>query len=379
MLCVSDLVAQLRRLEDSCNVAGVDVSNKVMDHIRKRPSLIDRLKLCIKDQHFLDLYSAAECAFGTSTKRAIVAVDSKYRIAINGDFAVPQESSSKFYVAYADGVPCVLKFPPSKHVAKQEEEVYTAALQHAGAQHLVRVEYMRFDSQLTKLPREHALKMDIFVSTLQTCPQDARLDALWARAAEAGFAALQSLHGAGFVHCDVKPGNIFVAPSGACFLGDYDAAVQKGANVTRTTDAFLSDELKALQHARHQAKQHLRASFALDFGMLACTLAYLMKPAGIAAAQLTLSGLEALAHTMAAPSVSAPSAAPSAAAQPAATPAVTVATVMLKCIREMKVDAEIAAGAVILAQQAQERAEAAQRQRQHDSSGPHIPADFTAP
>lgn len=377
-LCVSDLPAQLRRLEESCHVAGVDVTPKVLDHIRKRPSLIDRLKLCVKNQHFLDLYSAAESAFGTSTKRAIVAVDSKYRIAINGDFTVPQESSSKFYVAYADGVPCVLKFPPSMRVAKQEEEVYTAARQHAGAQHLVRVEYMQFDSQLTKLPREHALKMDIFVSTLQTCPQDQRLDALWARAAEASFAALQSLHAAGFVHCDVKPGNIFVAPSGACFVGDYDAAVKKGADVTRTTDAFLPDELKALQHSRHQVKQHLRASFALDFGMLACTLAYLMKPEGIAAAQLTLSGLEAFARTLGASTTSSSSAgAPSAVTIPAVR--ITVATVMLQCVGEMKADAEIGAGAVILEQQAQERENAAQRQRQHDSSGPHMPADFTVP
>ncbi len=83
-------------------------------------------------------------------QRAIVAVDSKYRIAINGDFTVPQRSSSKFYVAYADGVPCVLKFPPSMRVAQQEEEVYTAALKSdpVNAQHLVKVEYMRFDSQL---------------------------------------------------------------------------------------------------------------------------------------------------------------------------------------------------------------------------------------
>jgi hypothetical protein len=375
------LAAQLRQLEKSCAVAGLDVDVKVVKHIRKRPSLIDRLKLCADDDDYLSLYHAAESAFGTATKKAIVAVDTKMRIAINGDFTVPQESSSKFYIAYADGVPCVLKFPESAAVALQEAQVYNAAVQHApaGAQHLVRVEYLRFDSQLTKLPRQHALKMEIFVSTLQTCPQDARLDAMWARAAEATFAALQSLHTAGFMHCDVKPGNIFVAPSGACFLGDYDAAVAEDARVLRTTEAFLPDELKALQHARSQVGDKLRASRALDFGMLACTLAYLMKPESISAAQLTLGGLEAFARKVA---TSAASASSAASAAPFAVPSAAtagVAAVMLQCIQAMQADQQIAEGAALLAQQAQQRAEAAQRQQQQHSSGPHIPEDFTVP
>jgi hypothetical protein len=359
--------------------------------IKKRPSLVERLKLCEKAEDFASLYNDALSRFGTSTKNTIVAVDVDNNIAINGEFLIPQESSSIFYVAYADGVPCVLKFPPKPAAAEDEFSVFSSVpSSHPGHKHLVQLQLLRFTSPSHSLPRHVALKMDIFVSTLMSCPQDTRLQALFARAATASFHALCALHSSNYAHCDVKPGNIFINASGECFLGDFDASLRLGKLVGRTTWSFLPDELKALKDSNT-----LYASPAVDFGMLACTLAFVMKvhetgsltgtaaaasplrPCAIASFGNSVAALaakgDAIRGAHASTAVAAAAAAAAAACSPVSAAAV-IAEVMNKCVSVLQADEQVKAGGAILAARRSEQESKRRQQLQQRSSGSPMPA-----
>jgi hypothetical protein len=118
-----------------------------------------------------------------------------------------------------------------------------------------------------------ALKMPVYVGTLSECPSDGRLAQLYANAADTVGAAMQALHAAGLVHCDIKPGNIFIDSNGQCLLGDYDAVTEMKKPVCRSTSAFLPEPFRA-QFAQRTAAgdPSLLASPAVDYAMLACTL-----------------------------------------------------------------------------------------------------------
>lgn len=52
------------------------------------------------------------------------------------------------------------------------------------------------------------------------------------------ISAIDSIHAAGYVHCDIKASNIFVAVDGSWCLGDYGSCRPVGARVVTTTVAF---------------------------------------------------------------------------------------------------------------------------------------------
>lgn len=277
----SSRLAALRHAVSS--TTGDDAEDHVIDHIRNSSKLRDHLFLCETEAHFVRLYDLARASFGTATKRAIVAVDFHRKIVIDGDFGIPQESSSTFYNAYEDGIPCVLKSPPSPDMAIYEATVYDAARRFGGSDQLMPIEAVDFRliESARSLPCHVAIKSAVYISTLQTCPQDSRLSKLWFNGIKSALSALSALHSAGYAHCDVKPGNIFVSSSGQCFLGDFDAATFINKGVIRTTDAFLPQELGVLKHSleqQHTQREWLVATPAFDLAMLACTISYLMKP-----------------------------------------------------------------------------------------------------
>lgn len=155
--------------------------------------------------------------------------------------------------------------------------MYNAAVaaSHAGQQHLVPVTLLKLQLKsagsvhTSTLPSDTALRMAVYLHTLAVIPRDvAGLHPQLLCAAKSVYAALQALHAAGFGHLDVKPSNIFVDSNGACFLGDYDAALPFQQPVGRTTDTYLPAEFAAA--LRHGA---LPSCEAVDFSMLALTLA----------------------------------------------------------------------------------------------------------
>ncbi|GBG35097.1 NLR family CARD domain-containing protein 3, partial [Hondaea fermentalgiana] len=59
---------------------------------------------------------------------------------------------------------------------------------------------------------------------------------------------LHDLHSRGFVHCDIKPKNIFLAPSLSPVLGDFDGVQMHGVTMTQplqTTKQYMAPELRS--------------------------------------------------------------------------------------------------------------------------------------
>ena len=250
---------------------NIDIDPKVIRTIRRRSHLGIRLALVHDSELADELYRDAATTLGTSTKATIIAAHQTSNIRINSEFVVPQWTEAHFYRAWASGIPCILKFPHQSKVAEHEFHVYQSILDER-KRHLVKIELLTFDLMPVRHANQRmALKMVQYVSTLSSCARGPDLIDTFNTAAHAVFLGLEAIHSANLCHLDVKPGNVFVDSAGACFLGDYDAAAPKGAEVRRTTEAFLPREF-ALLRSRHL----LIASPAVDFGMLACTLIHLL-------------------------------------------------------------------------------------------------------
>jgi serine/threonine protein kinase len=222
---------------------------------------------------FLQLYRDAEERFGTSTKNAIIAVEPKVGLTVNGQLNFAQGSESFFFRGLSRGVPCVLKFPPTEALAKHEVKVFEAVpAAAAGKQYLVNVTLVSVDAPQHKLSRKAAILMPFFSSTLDSWPTSLSMLDLLSRVAESIFAALSAFHSVHLIHCDCKPGNIFIDTAGGAFLGDYDAVVAQDTPVQRCTFTFLPLEFLLLKQSNV-----LRATPAVDLAMLACTLARMVQ------------------------------------------------------------------------------------------------------
>lgn len=88
-------------------------------------------------------------------------------------------------------------------------------------------------------PREcEALKMRRFVSVLSELPQLS--DKLIYEGGLRLVDALERMHAAGRVHCDVKGPNVLLTESGHWYLGDYGASVKVGETVWSCTEVSVS-------------------------------------------------------------------------------------------------------------------------------------------
>ena len=77
--------------------------------------------------------------------------------------------------------------------------------------------------------------------------------------------ALDFLHENSIAHMDIKPANIFISQDGAWKLGDFDSACPFDKPIHSTTNGF------------HLTTTELDVATAqIDWGMLLCTLAFIM-------------------------------------------------------------------------------------------------------
>ena len=255
---------------------------RVLGKTVRRGHLSARVPLVRHSRDADALYRDAARLLGTATRAALIAAPPHSGIKVQGEFEVQEWTEAHLYRAFSGGVPCVLKFPARTSMAEHELRVYESVTDER-RRHLVQVELVSF----LNLPHGHAspslaLKLPPYASALSACRRGSDLVDVFNTAAKAALLGLEALHSAGLCHLDVKPGNLFIDVEGACFLGDYDAALLQGAGVQRTTEAFLPREFAVLQ-----AQQLLTARPAVDFGMLACTLVHLMDAAAPASPSLS--------------------------------------------------------------------------------------------
>ena len=136
---------------------------------------------------------------------------------------------------------------------------------------------------------------------LAEVPEFVYAEELLLERAQALLAAVRHVHGAGFVHMDIKETNVSVGWDGSWWLGDFGSTVREGAAITSTTDD-LHPELKDWH-----LKPPLPAQLRFDIYMLAALLvrqldapthraAYATKPCAISARaqRMTCDALRAL-------------------------------------------------------------------------------------
>jgi len=180
---------------------------------------------------------------GTSTRTIIAEQGS---LLVDGLFPVEQETGSIFYHAFDEGSPCILKFCDQysreitffNSVVKCCEE----SVEQVSFQHLVKIELVTFSEVLNEHHRS-ALKMKQFLNTLSSVPHGAKqLMCSYVRWFHEIWSALHAIHYAGYAHCDIKPGNIFMDGGGVCYLGDYDGTQKLGSVIDRITELFVPRE-----------------------------------------------------------------------------------------------------------------------------------------
>jgi len=204
---------------------------------------------------------------------------------VDGDMAVPGANTALFFHAFKGRVPHVLKVPSgSADKAANECELYAQVAAHPipPGVFLVPVEPldMRSGSRHEahgapgqpshETPLRRGILMPAYAGTLLRFPvpmsADVALDVV-SRLAP----TLRFLHTLGWLHGDVKPGNIFLDYSGDAWLGDYGSSTPLGlidSQYSGGTPAYQCCELKAQREPLRCDLAGLAISLLVQLGLL---------------------------------------------------------------------------------------------------------------
>ena len=230
----------------------------------------------------LALYQAAEATPRTST-RALLRREQD--VIVDGDMAVPGAQTALFFHAFKGKVPHVLKVPcgSAEKVAK-ECELYAqvAAKPIPQGVFLVPVELLDMrsgsiheahgapgqPSHVTPLRR--GILMPAYAGTLLRFPEPMSA-AVALEVASRLAPTLRFLHASGWMHGDVKPGNIFLDYRGDAWLGDYGSSLSLGlieSQYTGGTPAYQCSDLTAAREPLLFDLTGLAISLLAQLGLL---------------------------------------------------------------------------------------------------------------
>lgn len=97
-VCLFSAADPVSSLRSQVVAAGLHVSEHALAMLSRHADLAARLPLCYHREDFVALYEAAAARLGSSTKRAVVCVDSERNIVIDGVF-LAHSANSEFYVS----------------------------------------------------------------------------------------------------------------------------------------------------------------------------------------------------------------------------------------------------------------------------------------
>jgi hypothetical protein len=227
--------------------AGLRADELVLAVIARSAGLSYRMLVAGTVEEAVALYKAAEATPRTTTRLHL----REAGIIVDGDLAVPGAQTALFFHALKHEVPRVLKVPAGGSECALFADVAPRAPPDV---FLVPVERLEFfhgaqQQQVLGAPGERCsdvspllragILMPAYAGTLLCLP--APMSAAYALKVLARLApTLRFLHASGWLHGDVKPGNIFLDYSGCAWLGDYGSSVRlaEAARYTGGTPAY---------------------------------------------------------------------------------------------------------------------------------------------
>lgn len=223
--------------------AGVRADDLVLAIIARSAGLSYRLLVAGTVEEAVALYKAAE-----ATPRTITRVHLRETgVIVDGDMAVPGAQTALFFHAFKHEVPHVLKVPAGGASKVESEcalfaDVAPRAPPDVFLAPVERLEFFHGVQQGERCdvtPLRAGILMPAYAGTLLRLP--APMSAAYALKVLARLApTLRFLHASGWLHGDVKPGNIFLDYSGCAWLGDYGSSVRlaEAARYTGGTPAY---------------------------------------------------------------------------------------------------------------------------------------------
>lgn len=198
--------------------------------VRPRPDVLLRLQF-LRDTAILSAGSPAEARQWYEWARDLPhsPTRGRFRSATGHFLDGPSAFDANILLAFdAGGAAAMFKVMPSAECAE-----VVAARAVSGGPGLVPCELLCAERE-SGAPF-CGLLMPKYDRSLATVPELVLAEDVLLKRAEVLLAAVRHVHGAGFVHMDVKEANVFVDAAGGWWLGDFGSAVREGAHVTSTT------------------------------------------------------------------------------------------------------------------------------------------------
>mmetsp|Transcript_10665 Transcript_10665/g.14610 ORF Transcript_10665/g.14610 Transcript_10665/m.14610 type:complete len:333 (+) Transcript_10665:89-1087(+) len=211
-------------------------SEKVLNKVRKY--FASQALLVTTPQQARDLYFDAADIPDTTTREQL---RTHKKLWLDGPLNPSNESRSKLFFAFFEGIPKVLKFPPVQ-AAKHEAEISKILGDDAVKNSLVAPITEWIIDRTAGQPAQLALLMPIYPCTLEQVPNPIPEN----YAMKCGMQieiAIKFMHSKAYAHLDIKPSNIFLDNNGDFFLGDFGAATKFGDPIIESSELYFPSDL----------------------------------------------------------------------------------------------------------------------------------------
>lgn len=225
------------------NENNVVVCDRTIEKILQSHSA--RLLLCVEFGEALALYMEVDRLPQTTTLELL----KEQCVFLDGIFF--QNTKTTIFNALSKGVPRMFKIPKTEAEVNHEAGVWDGLVSASvDLSHLVPLESILLTTtkQLESFVYNEVERQSVRFGLLmpkyaQVLSDFKEVDVItitnWMTQA---IRALEQMHKASYVHCDVKPANFFLNETGVLFLGDYGAAVKEGTPFKEFSPAYMPSD-----------------------------------------------------------------------------------------------------------------------------------------
>jgi serine/threonine protein kinase len=218
--------ARVRRLLNESNFV---VDENVMKYIHASGELASRMIVATTRDQAVSLYEAANRVPQSQTRAEVL---ENSNVKIDGNMPIHGPQTAMFLYAFEDDIPMVLKVPADAIKAHNECALFNALSQLTTIDNsaLVPVKVLRLRGEhTTRFSPLRSFNLGILMP-LYCCSLDNVPVPISTRYALKQGQRLRDtitfIHSHGWMHGDIKPGNIFLSNEGAMWLGDYGSACE---------------------------------------------------------------------------------------------------------------------------------------------------------